>query len=64
MDWGGPKTVGIILIVEAMIPLGDMSMILTVNGSTKTAFGIHGLTALLMMLAGVPPGVGHGTTIG
>lgn len=58
MDWGGPKMVGIILIVEAMIPLGDMSMILTVNGSTKTAFGIHGFTALLMMLAGGPLALG------
>ena len=50
--------VGIILIVEAMIPFGDMSMLLTANGSTKTAFGIHGFTALLMMLAGGPLALG------
>ena len=54
MIWGGPKMLGIILIVDAIIPLGDMLVILAANGSTKSAIGIHGLTALLMLLAGVP----------
>ncbi len=27
MVWGGPKMAGLILIVEALIPLGDMSVI-------------------------------------
>lgn len=58
MVWGDPKMVGILLIVEAIIPLGDMSVILVANGSTKSAFGIHGATALLMLLAGVPLALG------
>jgi hypothetical protein len=58
MAWGGPRLVGLILIVEAIIPLGDMSVILVARGSTKSAFGIHGLTALVMLLVGVPLAVG------
>ncbi|ASG24870.1 DUF4267 domain-containing protein [Nitrospirillum viridazoti] len=54
MVWGGPQTVGIALLVEAMIPLGDMSLILAAKGSTGRAFGIHGVTAALMVLAAVP----------
>jgi hypothetical protein len=58
MLWGGPRMVGIILIVEAVIPLGDMSVILAGSGSTGRAFGIHGVTALLMLLAGIPLALG------
>ena len=54
MLWGGHRIVGIVLLIEAMIPLGDMSLILAAKGSTKRAFGIHGLTALLMILAAIP----------
>lgn len=50
--------VGIILVVEALIPVGDMSVILAANGSTRRAFGIHGVTALLMLLAGIPLALG------
>ena len=53
MVWGGPRMVGIILLVEALIPIGDMLVILAAKGSTKTAFGVHGVTALVMILAGV-----------
>ncbi len=52
--WGAPRGVGIVLLVEAIIPLGDMLLILAAKGSTKSAFGIHGLTAVLMVLAGIP----------
>jgi hypothetical protein len=58
MIWGGPKMVGLILIVEAFIPLGDMSVVLAADGSPKSAFGIHGITALLMLLAGIPLALG------
>ncbi|WP_211115040.1 DUF4267 domain-containing protein [Nitrospirillum amazonense] len=58
MVWGGPQMVGIALLVEAMIPLGDMSLILAAKGSTGRAFGIHGVTAALMVLAAVPLLVG------
>ena len=51
--WGGPLSVGIVLLVEAIIPVGDMSLILAAKGSAKTAFGIHGATALLMILTAV-----------
>jgi hypothetical protein len=54
MLWGGPRLVGIALMLEAIIPMGDMSLILAAKGSTKSALGIHGLTAALMILAAVP----------
>ena len=52
--WGGKPILGIVLLIEAMIPLGDMSLVLASKGSTKRAFGIHGLTAALMILAALP----------
>ncbi len=58
MAWGGPRAVGIILLVEAIIPVGDMLLILAAKGSAKSAFGIHGFTALLMILAAIPLIVG------
>jgi Domain of unknown function (DUF4267) len=54
MAWGSPRGVGIILLVEAIIPVGDPLLILAANGSTRSAFGIHGLTAALMTLAAIP----------
>ena len=58
MAWGVPRGVGIILLVEAIIPVGDMLLILAAKGSTKSAFGIHGLTAALMVLAAIPMMIG------
>ncbi|UGY04805.1 DUF4267 domain-containing protein [Bradyrhizobium quebecense] len=54
MVFGAPREVGIILPVEAIIPIGDMLLILAAKGSTKSAFGIHGLTAVIMVLAAMP----------
>jgi len=54
MLWGGPLMLGILLAIEAMIPLGDMSLVLAAKGSRGRAFGIHGLTAALMILAAIP----------
>ena len=54
MAWGSPRMVGIALLIEAIIPAGDMSLILAAKGSTKSAFGVHGLTAALMILAAIP----------
>jgi hypothetical protein len=54
MVWGVPRGVGIILLVEAIIPVGDMLVILAAKGSTKSAFGMHGLTAVAMVLAAIP----------
>ena len=58
MAWGAPRGVGIILLVEAIIPVGDMLLVLAAKGSTGTAFGIHGLTAVLMVLAAIPMMIG------
>lgn len=54
MAWGGPRAIGIILLVDAIIPVGDMLLVLAAKGSAKSAFGIHGFTALLMILAAIP----------
>src|SRR5499427_4747080 len=54
MTWGAPGGVGLILLVEAIIPVGDMLLILAAKGSTKSAFAIHGLTAVVMVLAAMP----------
>lgn len=57
---GGTRLLGLVLAVEALIPLGDMLTVLAGRGSARTAFGIHGATALLMavavalLLAGAP----------
>ena len=58
MVWGAPSGVGLILLVAAIIPVGDMLLILAAKGSTKSAFGIHGLTAVLMVLAAMPLMIG------
>jgi hypothetical protein len=54
MVWGSPVILGIILLIEAIIPIGDMSLILAAKGSTKTALGVHGLTAALMIAGALP----------
>jgi len=51
MAWSGLRPVGLILFVYSLIPIGDMLMILAAKGSTKRAFGVHGVTASLMILA-------------
>ena len=53
MYYGTPRLVGIIMLVEALTPLGDMSTILYGNGSTGTALGVHGITAVVMIMAGL-----------
>lgn len=51
---GGPRLLGIVLLIEAMIPAGDMALILAASGSTGRALGIHGTTALLMIAGAIP----------
>ena len=51
MAWSGLRPVGLILFVYSLIPIGDLLMILAAKGSTKRAFGVHGVTASLMILA-------------
>jgi hypothetical protein len=52
MAWGRPRDIGIILLALATIAAGDMLVVLAAKGSTKRAFGMHGLTAVFMVLAG------------
>jgi hypothetical protein len=54
MTWGSPQMLGIILLIEAIIPTSDMTTILAAKGSTGTALGVHGLTAALMIAAAIP----------
>jgi hypothetical protein len=54
ISWASSFLLGVILLIEALIPLGDMLLIVAARGSTKTAFGVHGLTAALMILAALP----------
>ena len=53
MVWGGQRGVGLILLVDAIIAVGDMLVVLAAKGSTRLAFGMHGLTAVVMILAAV-----------
>jgi hypothetical protein len=50
---GGMQAVGIVLLVEAIVPVGDMLLILAANGSRRSALGIHGVTALVMILTAI-----------
>src|SRR5499425_3084426 len=45
--------VGIVLLVEAIIPFGDMSIILGSGGSKSRAFSIHGVTCAVMLVVGL-----------
>ena len=47
------RTVGIVLLVFAIIPLGDMSNILVSGGRKVTAFSVHGVTCAVMLFAGL-----------
>jgi Domain of unknown function (DUF4267) len=47
------RTVGIVLLVFAIIPFGDMSNILVSDGRKATAFSVHGVTCAVMLFAGL-----------
>jgi len=47
------RLVGIALLVEAIIPLGDMSIILGSGGSKSRAFSVHGATCAAMLVVGL-----------
>jgi hypothetical protein len=49
----GNRSVGIVLLVEAIIPLGDMSIILASGGSKSRAFSVHGVTCAVMLVVGL-----------
>ena len=47
------RMVGIVVLVLAIIPLGDMSIILGSGGSKSTAFSVHGVTCAVMIVVGL-----------
>ncbi len=47
------RLVGIALLAFAIIPLGDMSIILGSGGSKLHAFSVHGVTCAVMLVAGL-----------
>jgi hypothetical protein len=47
------RTVGMALLILAIIPFGDMSIILASGGSKSKAFSIHGVTCAVMLVAGL-----------
>jgi hypothetical protein len=49
----GSRTVGIVLLVFAIIPFGDMFNILVSGGRKATAFSVHGVTCAVMLFAGL-----------
>jgi hypothetical protein len=47
------RTVGIVLLVLAIIPFGDMSNILGSGGSKSKAVSVHGVTCAVMLVVGL-----------
>ena len=47
------RTVGLILLVFAIIPFGDMANILISRGRKATAFSVHGVTCVVMLFSGL-----------
>ena len=47
------RTVGIVLLVFAIIPFGDMFNILVSGGRKATAFSVHGVTCAVMFVVGL-----------
>ena len=47
------RTVGIVLLVFALIPFGDMSNVLISGGRKATALSVHGVTCAVMIFAGL-----------
>lgn len=47
------RSAGIALLVFAIIPLGDMSIVLGSGGSKSRAFSIHGVTCAVMLVVGL-----------
>jgi hypothetical protein len=49
----GSRSVGIALLVLAVTPFGDMSVVLKSGGSKSAAFSIHGVTCVAMLVVGL-----------
>ncbi|MFF0248247.1 DUF4267 domain-containing protein [Streptosporangium sandarakinum] len=49
---GNRRVLGWVMLAMALTPIGDMFIVLFSDGAPATAFGVHGATALAVMLAG------------
>jgi Domain of unknown function (DUF4267) len=49
---GSPRLLGEFMLVASLIAFGDAAVVLRSGGSRTAAFGIHGLTALVIIAAG------------
>src|SRR6516164_2792881 len=47
------RMVGVVLLIEAIIPFGDMSIVLGSGGSKSRALSIHGVTCAVMLVVGL-----------
>ena len=47
------RSVGIALLVAAIVPFGDMSIILGSGGSKSKAFSVHGVTCAVILVVGL-----------
>ena len=52
MASGSPRLLGEFLLVASLIAMGDAAIVLRSGGSRTAAFGIHGLTALVIIATG------------
>jgi hypothetical protein len=50
---GGQQTLGWVLVAAAITPAADAVIVLTNGGKRSTALGIHGVTAALLVAAGL-----------
>jgi len=50
---GDTRLVGLALLVYAIIPFGDMSIVLGSGGSKSRALSIHGVTCAVMVVVGL-----------
>jgi hypothetical protein len=52
MASGSPRLLGEFMLVASLIATGDAAIVLRSGGSRTAAFGIHGITALVIIAAG------------
>ena len=52
MAHGSPRLLGEFMLVASLIAFGDMATVLRSGGRRSAAFGIHGLTGLVIVATG------------
>ena len=50
---GHRRALGLVLVMEAVAPFGDMINVLTHHGTVAAALGIHGFTAVVIAVSGL-----------